>query len=342
MNMLKKILSLVLSFSLLFAVPVTTWADTPAVEAGSQRITIGADLNDNQVLTVYNDFQVSRGDVKELQVTNAEEREYLEGLVSEKTIGTRAISCIYIETREEGEGLDVSTNNISWCTNTIYANALITVGIYDAKVIVSAPFAVSGTAALTGIYKAYEDITGDELSHEAKAAGTQEMVVTGELADDIGEEDAVEIVNELKAILGKTGKMTDEELREEVENIAEEKDATLTDEQIDKLIELVRSLEKLDVSQITDKLKELTEGTDGFFASIWESIASFFESIGDFFSNLFGGGKSKDESNESTESPSGETDVADDVAGDSDRNDEAPETETPPTDDEADGNVDFS
>ncbi len=42
----------------------------------------------------------------------------------------------------------------------MYISALATAGITDARIIVASPFEVSGTAALTGVYKAYEDMTG--------------------------------------------------------------------------------------------------------------------------------------------------------------------------------------
>ena len=138
-----------------------------AYEAGEARAVIGANLDQAQVAGVYADFGIERGSVKEIIVTNADEREYLEGLVDEKKIGSVALSCVYIELLEEGSGLSIEANNINWCTEQMYINALTTAGITDAKVIVSAPFAVSGTAALTGVYKAYEDITGKSLSNLA-------------------------------------------------------------------------------------------------------------------------------------------------------------------------------
>ena len=130
-----------------------------ALNEGDARAVIGANLTEEQIRQVYETFNIERDSVKELRVTNDEERQYLDGLVDSSLIGTRAISCVYIEILAEGEGLNVSTSNISWCTKEMYVNALVTAGIDDARVIVTAPFAVSGTAA-PPIYKAYEDITG--------------------------------------------------------------------------------------------------------------------------------------------------------------------------------------
>jgi uncharacterized protein YpuA (DUF1002 family) len=153
---------------------------------------------------------VKRGDVTEMTITNADERKYLEGYVDESLIGTKSISCVYIEVTDEGSGLDVTTNNITWCAPEMYVNALATAGITDAKVIVAAPFDVSGTAALTGVYKAYEDITGQKLDENAKLVGTQELGVTADLANEIGSYDSTSIVNELKGILSETKDMSDD------------------------------------------------------------------------------------------------------------------------------------
>ena len=230
-----------------------------AFAAQDSRAVIGADLTEEQIKTVYQLFGVSRGSVSELTVTNAEERQYLEGLVDEKVIGHYAISCVYVKLLDEGEGLNVDTYNISWCTAEMYKNALVTAGITDAKIVVAAPFEVSGTAALTGIYKAYESITGNSLDEIAKAVGTQELTITGELAEQIGNLDATEIVNGLKEILGETAKMSDEELRKEIQDIASQYAVSLTDKQIDQLIDLCRSLEGLDPGALKERVVQAQE-----------------------------------------------------------------------------------
>ena len=48
----------------------------------------------------------------------------------------------------------------------MYKNALATAGVTDANIIVAGPFQLSGTAALVGIFKAYEEMTGDNLDEE--------------------------------------------------------------------------------------------------------------------------------------------------------------------------------
>ena len=267
---------------------------TAFAEAGQSRAVIGANLNEEQIAAVYQLFNVKRGEVTELTVTNAEEREYLEGYVDESLIGTRSISCVYVELLAEGAGMDVTTSNITWCTPEMYISALATAGITDAKIVVAAPFEVSGTAALTGVYKAYEDLTGKKLDDLAKAVSTQELTITGELANEIGDMDSTAIVNDLKMMLDETAQMTDEEIREQIVQIAGRYNVSLTDNQINQLIQLCRSLEGLDadalkarVEEVQNTLKKVSDAKTqviGFVETVKKvvtSIKSFFEKIGD-------------------------------------------------------------
>lgn len=286
---MKKLISALLAVCLLAgAVPAL------AVDAGEARAVIGANLTDEQIADVYKNFGISRGDVTELRVTNADERKYLSGYVDDSVIGTNSISCVYIEVLDEGEGLDVTTSNINWCTSQMYVSALATAGITDAKIIVAAPFEVSGTAALTGVYMAYEDITGEKLDETAKLVSTQELTLTAELADKIGSYDSVEIVNELKLLLGETRNMTDEQLRAEIVSIASDLGVTLTDTQINQLISLCRSLEKLNPDELKAKV-ESGQNTIAKLGQAKETVSNFltgvknvWNSIVDFFKNIFG------------------------------------------------------
>ncbi len=286
--MKKKALSLTLALVLLLALAV------PAFAAEESRVVLGADLTEEQIKTVYKLFGVERGSVEELFVTNAEERSWLQGLVDESVIGKNAISCVYVRLLGEGSGLSVETYNISWCTAEMYKNALVTAGVTDAKIVVAAPFEVSGTAALTGVYKAYESMTGDTLEDAAKSVGTQELTITGKLAEQIGSLDATGIVSGLKELLSETEKMSDEELRREIVRIAGEYNVTLSDSQIRQLIDLCRSLEGLDpgalrerVEQAQETIRRIGEAKDKA-AGFYEKLKAFFASASDFFDRLRG------------------------------------------------------
>ncbi len=296
MNVLKKPLHVLVSLLLTLVIAGTVLAPTALAE-GDSRVVIGANLSEEEIASVYTMFGITRYSVPELTVTNSEERQYLAGKVDDSLIGTNAISCVYVEMLEPGSGLEIHCQNISWCTVAIYENALVTAGITDAKVIVAAPFSVSGTAALTGIYKAYESISGEALDTDAKVTAVDELLTTSELAEAIGSADATELVNELKAILDETALMSDEELRSEILSIAQQIGVELTEDQIQQLIALVRQLEQLDSAELLSRVQEVqgqvrqfgeaASQASGFFAS----ITRFFDSIAAFFQRIFGGGR---------------------------------------------------
>ncbi len=289
---MKKIISAVLALAVGFTLftPVAL-----ADEDGEERVTMGADLTDRQRAAVYADFGIEEGTVTELSVTNDEERSYLEGLVPDGKIGSVALSCIYIKTLPEGSGMTVEIHNINYCTEDMYINALTTAGIADAEVIVSAPFPVSGTGALTGAYKAYEDITGNSLSSLAKAAGAEELVVTGELAEYIGSDDATQMINELKSMLDKTQDMTDDEVRAEIKNLADMYNVSLTNAQLEQVLSLVRKLEGLDADQLQEQLVGIAKAAQTanqvgeVTSKVFDDVKGFFSAVGNFFSGVFGG-----------------------------------------------------
>lgn len=255
-----------------------------AADKGS-RITIGADNSSAAVDTVYGFFRVNRGDVEELEVTNAEEKKYLAGLVPESKIGDVALSCAYVETRDSG-GIELESYNINYVTEEMYRSALQTAGITDAKVIVAAARPVSGTGALAGIYKAYEDLTGKELDEGAKTVAVEELVITGDLQEAIGSVSS-DIMNDIKAKLKETKNMSDEEIRQLILDTAAEYDAELTEDQVTEILGLIKKMNELGIDPDTFvKLAEAGEGVQGFF----KTVGDFFAGVGNFFMNLFGGG----------------------------------------------------
>lgn len=271
---MKKLLCTILAFCLMISL-----CSALALESGDACTVIGADNSTADVESVYSTFGIERGSVPELTITNADERSYLEGQVADSALGTRAISCVYIEVLPEGKGLEAEVHNVTVCTREMYIGALTTAGISDAKIIVVSPVSgVSGTAALAGIFVAYEDMSGEKLDTTATDVAVEELTTTADLADDVGGEKAAEIVNDLKSALDETKDMTDEQLRDEVASVADKQGVSLTDEQIQKLIDLVRSLENLDIDQLTEKAKELED----FFSRATDSAGGIFQAIADF------------------------------------------------------------
>ncbi len=270
---MKKIISVILMLVLFLSAATAAFADEI-----QSRAVIGADLSEEQINSVYGMFGVQRGVTIELSVSNGEERQYLEGYVDDSVIGSKSISCVYIELLPEGSGMDVTTSNITWCTGEMYISALATAGITDARIIVAAPFEVSGTAALTGVYKAYEDMTGKKLDDLAKLVSTQELTITGALADEIGSMDSMSIVNELKLMLDQTKLMSDEEIRAVIVDVAGRYNVKLTETQIGQLISLCRSLESLNPEALKARVEEV-QGTLQKVSDAKTKLVGFVESV---------------------------------------------------------------
>jgi uncharacterized protein YpuA (DUF1002 family) len=280
---MKRILSLGMALMLLLLFPLTALADAEDIV-----VSLGGDLNESQQNEMLKLFGVDRDEVRILTVTIDEERQYLGGLVSDDKIGKRTISSAYVELLEKGEGIEVDTHNITWVTREMYANALVTAGVENAKVIAAAPFKVSGTGALTGIMKAFEVVSGKELDEEAKEAANEELVTTGELGEVIGKDEAAALIKEIKERIAELKTKDEGEIRKIVIEISANLNINLTDEQIEQIVQLMKKISNLDLnvekiaSQIEkiagslDDVKKVVTENKGVIKKILEAIERFF------------------------------------------------------------------
>ncbi len=273
-------ITLILTMIMLFN--IIAYADSNKV------VTLAKDINESQRKEILNLFNVKEDEVNIIEVNNQEERKYLEGVAPESQIGNQTISSAYVELAGEGSGIDVQTYNISWVTKEMYESALITAGVKDAKVMAAAPFPVSGTGALTGILKAFEQATGKEISEEQKKVATEEIVKTGELGDEIGKDKATELIKEIKEEIIEKGAKTPEEIQKIIIEIAGKLDINLNTNQIDKISGLMEKIGSLDlnVNDIKDQLKDLGKKLDDTIKNN-EEVRSWLEKIFDAISNFF-------------------------------------------------------
>lgn len=253
-------------------------------------ITLGADLSKQQKENMLKYFGVNKEECSIIEITNEEEKKYLGEVASKSQIGTRAISCSYVEPTDKG-GLNISTNNIYWVTESMIKNALITAGMENANVKVSAPFKVSGTAALTGILKGFEKSSGGKkIDEKKKKAANEELVVTGKIGDKIGKDEAAKLINDVKKDVVKKKPKTDKEIEKIVVNITNNYNQKLSDEDIKSITTLMKKINGLNLdfkklkSQLNHVTKELkgkltSEEAQGFFSKIWTIIRDFFSNI---------------------------------------------------------------
>lgn len=260
MKKFKKIIPFVVTLSLFAScLPMVAKADSSKV------VTLGANLSDEQKNEMYDYFGTSADKVETIEVTNADERKYMEGIASESQIGTRTYSCSYVEPTESG-GIQVKTANLTFVTSSMIASTLTTSGVENCNVVAASPIEVSGTGALTGIMMAYETASGETLDEGQKEAATEELVTTGELADAIGQEEATDLMNNIKQEVIEDGITDEGEIQDVVEDNADKLNITLTQEQLDKIVALMEKISQYDydVKALKDTLENLEGKSEGF------------------------------------------------------------------------------
>lgn len=272
MKKFKKIIPVMTAAVLAFvSVPFTTLADSSKV------VTLGANLTEEQKKSMYDYFGTSADKVDTIEVTNADERKYMEGIASEAQIGTRTYSCSYVEPTSSG-GIQVKVANLTFVTSSMIASTLLTSGVENCNVVAGSPIEVSGTGALTGIMMAYEKASGEELSEDQKATATEELVTTGELAESIGQQEAADLMNEVKQEVIEDGLKDDDEIEGAVNDAADSQNVSLNDDQKAKIVSLMKSISEYDydVKALKNTLENLEGKSEGFFSNLWNSIKSFF------------------------------------------------------------------
>lgn len=299
-------------------------------------ISFGKDLSSSQKQKVLDLFGISESDLADMNtitISNSDEHKYLDDYLPAKTIGTRALSSVYVKPAASGSGIQVTTKNITYCTAGMYENAMTTAGLKDVNVIVAGPSPISGTAALVGAAEAYSKMTGTKVDEDKVDAAVDEIVTTGEIEQNQDEDNpnytasagneeesdsnsssentsgstssdassdssdgstSDQSVESLLADLKQkvaSGEIKKSQIEDAVRDEAEDHDVSLSDEDVQKITDLLEKLSKLDLdvnalssqaSSLSEKLENLTknQSTDS------QNTANLFQKIGQFFSNL--------------------------------------------------------
>lgn len=253
-----------------------TFTEAAFASESDTYLAMGADLSDSEKSTVLSLLGV--GDTQGYEVvyvTNSEEHRYLDKYVDSNQIGERALSSVLIRPND-GNEIDVETHNIGFCTEGMYRNALETAGVEGAEVIVAGPFEISGTAALVGAIKAYEEMTGDDVDDEVIEGAVGEMTTTGEIGEEIGDKaTAEEIINDVKEDLADNPDMSTEEIQQSIIENAKEQGVELSEGAVEKTTEMIEDLQGLDIDWggFKDKAQEIMNS--GFF----DRIINWFKSL---------------------------------------------------------------
>lgn len=269
---IRKVIPAILAATLICSgMPMVAKADSSKV------VTLGNDLTNEQKASMYEYFGTNADAVETITVTNQDERKYMEGIASEAQIGTKTYSCSYVEPTTKG-GIQVKVANLTFVTSSMIASTLTTSGVENCNVVAASPIEVSGTGALTGIMMAYETASGETLDEGKKAAATEELVTTGELADDIGQEQAANLMNDVKEQVIEDGITDEGQISDIIQQAAKSQGVTLTDDQMAQITGLMTQIGQYDydVKALQETLDNLSGKEEGFIAKIVDSIKGIF------------------------------------------------------------------
>ncbi|MDS0528307.1 DUF1002 domain-containing protein [Clostridium sp. SHJSY1] len=282
-SFINKIMLSLLSFTII----TSAFSGINASADSFKVVTLGADLTQEQKDSMLKEFNVTKNDANVIEITSKEEYAALGKVATSAQLGSKSISCSYVEPTTSG-GLNITTNNLTWVTENMIKNALITAGIKNADVKASAPFKVSGTAALTGILKGFENSSsGEKIDENKKEAANQEIVVTGDLGDKIGQDDATNLINDIKKNVVKKEPENQQEVDKIVDKEVKDYKDKLTDEDIQNIKSLASKINELhlDYSTIKDQLNDVTTQLKDKLTS--DEAKGFFAKVGTFFSDIW-------------------------------------------------------
>lgn len=234
-------------------------------------LALGQDLTAEQRSTVLALLGVPEAELANYEVvytTNAEEHAALDKYISPSVIGTKSLSSVLVKPAESGHGVVVTTNNINYCTTNMYRNALITAGVTDADITVVGPTPISGTAALIGALKAYEKMSGKEVSNTALDTSLNELVTTGELSKSVGSDDqAEELISYIKTVVATNDLNTEAEIEAAIRKGMKDLNVTLTEEEIKETVSLMMKVKALGIDY-----EVLAEQADDIYAKYKDDI----------------------------------------------------------------------
>lgn len=232
----------------------------PVMADASKVVTLGADLTDEQKNTMMKYFKADANQVQIITVNNQDERNYLGKYISSEQIGTRTLSCAYVKPTQSG-GIKVRTANLNYVTCNMLANALSTAGISNCEAVAACPYEVSGTGALTGVMMAYESASGKQLDSTKKDLATKEVVVTGDVAKQVGGDNATNIINQAKLQIIVDNVQNADEIYNIVNNIAVQNNVSLSSDELTTITALLQEIvqQNYDIQDMKQTLESIQQ-----------------------------------------------------------------------------------
>ncbi len=277
------------------SIPTTAFADIHGEYPSGEILSFGSDLSDSQEAQLRKYFKAPDN----IEAIYVDSKMALKQFgLDEKELANFTggwYSSAYVKLLQKENGVTVNSSNLTLVTNDMLANALITSGILNAEVIASAPFEVTGESALAGILAGAENIMGGELSTSNKQAAQEEIGVSLDLAEEIGDTEASAIINEVKTAVIKDKPSSEEEIKEIIEKVENKYDVDISATIQNNMVALMSDINDLDLDY--SKLKDTLDKSASKFKDEMEALgkelkdSGFFDKlfnwISEFFSSLF-------------------------------------------------------
>jgi uncharacterized protein YpuA (DUF1002 family) len=195
---------------LLLAIALTAGPSNLAAKSG-KTITLGESLTPDQKRELLDYFKAEPDDAIYV-ITEADTDRAMRGIVDLGPSGPLgAYSSTALTCRELGDGLDVTTRNITLVTPSMYAMALVTAGIGDARLVVAAPSQAPalGLTALAGVFLTWDKAPCDSgnTSSKRQRLALEELALTAKIGQALvaqGLPDGVQRASDLVLDLQKT------------------------------------------------------------------------------------------------------------------------------------------
>jgi uncharacterized protein YpuA (DUF1002 family) len=144
--------------------------------AGEKFVTFGGDLTRaerTELASLFGVDAASGATVTASETVAALQGTGLPAAPTDKSIASSVVTCL-----NPGDGLTVSTRNVTRITAAVYASALATAGVEDANVVIAAPASnpVTGETALVGVVKSYRQCQAGRDADPARLALAHQQI----------------------------------------------------------------------------------------------------------------------------------------------------------------------
>lgn len=250
--------------SMILALAAALGCAVPAMADSRKVVTLGADLSQDQKDTMMRYFGVTYDGVDVIYINNTDERNHLGSYVPLEQIGNYTYSCALVAPTSSG-GIQVKTANLEWVTCNMIASTLSTSGVTNCQVVAACPFKVSGTGALTGVIMAYEQASKQTLDPVKVELANQELVTTGNLANEVGQSKATAVINETKIQVIEKNVTNIEEITNIVNEVSNNYDIDINDDQSEQIAELMQQIaqQEYDIIQLQATLERVQANVAG-------------------------------------------------------------------------------